>query len=136
MAGLIREDIRKFCRTRCRKEHGYRSHKKSFTDWRNEGRSLAWSDPEVELIDRAPEGAAFYVLTCTDVLGILRSFPAVGGFSLRRFELPQVPIKGRYRLTFLDSDKDELKEGGSIAIGRATKGLRVPDGGRNRFRSA
>lgn len=133
---LIREDTRKFCDSWCRKTAANDYNKNQFIDWRNAGRSLAWVNPEAELIRRAPDCAAFYVLSCRDRWGVWLSFPAVGGFRLRQFELPEVPIKGRYKVTFLDFDQGDPVEDEEIEIGRAAAGLRLQDGGRNRFPTA
>lgn len=130
---LIREDTRIFCDSWCRKTAANECNKNRFIDWRNEGRSLVWIDPEADLIHRAPDCAAFYVLSCRNRLGVWLSFPAVGGFRLRQFEPPEVPIKGLYKVTFLDFDQGAPVEVGEIAIGRVTDGVQLPHGGRNRF---
>ncbi len=119
LAGLHREDTRRFCLERCRKTAGNNANWPRYLDWRAEGRSLAWVNPNADLIDRAPDGAAFDVLTCRDQLGVRWSFPARGGFRLRPPELPQVPIKGRYELTFWDFNARRIRHLRLIAIGRA-----------------
>lgn len=131
--GLIREDTRRFCSERCRKAAGNEANRQRWLDWRAAGRSLEWYNPGPDLIVIAPECAAFYVLTCRDQLGARWSFPARGGFRLRPFELPQVPFKGRYEVTFLDHRGRNPEHCGLVAIGRASVGIGLKQGRRNRF---
>jgi len=133
LAGLNREDTRRFCSARCRKAAANDANRQRWLDWRAAGRSLEWYNPGPELIELAPDCAAFYVLTCRDQLGVRWSFPARGGFRLRPFELPQVPIKGRYEVTFLDFRGRNPEHCGLIAIGRAAVGIGLKQGRRNRF---
>ena len=134
LAGLNREDARRFCSKRCRKAAANSANRQRWLDWRAEGRSLEWFNPGPDLIDLAPECAAFYVLTCRDRLGVRWSFPACGGFRLRPFELPQVPIKGRYDVTFLDfSGRKIAATAPQVAIGLAAVGIGLKQGRRNRW---
>ncbi len=135
LAGLNREDTRRFCSERCRKAAGNEPNRQRWLDWRADGRSLEWCNPGPDLIDLAPECAAFYVLSCRDQLGVRWSFPARGGFRLRPFELPQVPIKGRYEVTFLDFNGRKIGAASvpQVAIGRAAVGIGLKQGRRNRW---
>lgn len=133
---LSRIDLRRFCKKQCRWQAAYQRRKARFAAWRAAGRALKWADLEYELIARAPRGAAFFVLTCVDVKSVSWSFPQNGGFRLRTYEAPTVPVKGEYQLTYLSFDFDEPTPAGTIAIGFAEPGLRMRDGARHRFRPA
>ena len=134
LAGLNREDTRRFCSERCRKAAGNDANRQRWLDWRADGRSLEWFSPGPDLIDLAPECAAFYVLTCRDQRGVRWSFPALGGFRLRPFELPQVPLKGRYEVTFLDFNGRKIQATlRQVPIGRAAVGITLRQGRRNRW---
>ena len=129
-------DLRKFCSKQCRWQAAYKRRKARFHAWAEAGHALERADLERELIARAPMGSAFFVLTCVDVKSASWSFPKSGGFRLRTYEAPTVPMKGEYQLTYLRFDLDEPTPAGPIAIGFAKLGLRMRDGARHRFRPA
>jgi len=122
---LPRALTRKFCCSAHRYEARDAKRKADFWHWWEAGQAIKHSDPERALLALAPIGAVYYRLSCPAPDGSTRTFPRVGGWRLRPFEPPHVPLKGVYVATFEGFKPGVLHEGGMIAIGQVDSAVNI-----------
>lgn len=116
-----RDTIKKFCCDKHRTAERRKVWHAQAEAWLEAPKPDCSHDPESALTgEKRPYGAAFYRLSCPAVChGGRRFFPAGRGWRLFPFCAPQVPVAGRYTVTFYGTDQEWLQDGEEIEIGPA-----------------
>ena len=114
---LKRPFDRIFCSKKCKNKSRSLAMAAQYKAWRSAGLVLASTSPELELLLRAPIGAAYYFLTHVASNGSHQRHPSTGGWRLRLFQSPQVLLPGIYAVTFTDVKHLNPIQKGSVPIG-------------------
>lgn len=103
-----------YCSARCR-DAVYRERKREAATWKKPEPVLtpeeipphAWMIFALDVLHGAPAHAASYRLTWVGA-GPRSTCPPSGAYRLRPFQPPKVPAEGRYQVSWLDEEGEEI----------------------------
>jgi hypothetical protein len=131
MSGMKRKYTRKYCGMDCKYEMKREKRRETFDIWCAFGAQIGSRDSETDMIKVMPIGAVFYLLSCTAADGSSRTFPPLGGWRLRPFESPHVPLPGVYKITYIGAELTQPQNIGTIEIGLADEEVNIGQGIKN-----